>query len=184
MVKVQATPLGGVLVIEPRVHTDARGFFLESFNLRDFEQATGCAPAFVQDNHSRSTHGVLRGLHYQVGPPQAKLVRVAHGRVFDVVVDLRRGSPTLGRWTGCELSAQNHRQLWIPPGFAHGFLVLSDSADVLYKSTAYYSPQHERALAWDDPHVAIDWPLGQLRGPPLVSDRDRQAPPWQRLDLL
>lgn len=184
MLQVSATALEGVLLLAPQVHADARGFFVESFNARAFQQATGLAPAFVQDNHSHSTRGVLRGLHYQLGPPQAKLVRVAQGRVFDVVVDLRRGSPTLGRWSGCELSADNQRQLWIPPGFAHGFLVLSDRADVLYKATAYYEPRHERTLAWDDPQVGIAWPLEQLQGAPLLSARDAAAPGWAQVEPL
>ena len=183
MLRARPTGLDGVLLIEPQVHADARGFFLESFSLRDFQQATGLAPVFVQNNHSRSTHGVLRGLHYQLGPPQGKLVRVARGRIFDVAVDLRRDSPTLGRWTGSELSEENHRQLWIPPGFAHGFLVLSPVADVLYKSTAYYTPELERVLAWDDERVGISWPLGELEGLPLVSGRDATGPRWGQAEL-
>ncbi|MCC6813093.1 MAG: dTDP-4-dehydrorhamnose 3,5-epimerase, partial [Rubrivivax sp.] len=153
------TALAGVLVLEPRVFGDDRGFFMESYNRRSFAQATGLDIDFVQDNHSRSRKGVLRGLHYQLRQPQGKLVRVTHGAVFDVAVDIRRGSPTFGRWVGVELSADNHRQLWVPPGLAHGFVVLSDSADFLYKTTDYYAPEHERSIAWDDPAIGIDWPL-------------------------
>ena len=144
--------------MEPRVFGDARGFFFESFNQRAFNQATGLTLNFVQDNHSRSAQGVLRGLHYQIQQPQGKLVRVARGRVFDVAVDIRRSAPTFGRWVGVELSEENQRQLWVPPGFAHGFLVLSESADFLYKTTDYYAPEHERCIAWNDPQLAISWP--------------------------
>jgi len=161
-----------VLVIEPKVFGDARGFFFESFNARTFRDATGRDEPFVQDNHSRSARGVLRGLHYQIRQPQGKLVRVVRGAVFDVAVDLRRASPTFGRWTGVELSEDNHRQLWVPPGFAHGFVVLSESADFLYKTTEYYAPEHERCLKWDDPAVGIDWPLA---GEPLLSAKDRDG---------
>jgi len=153
------TALAGVLILEPRVFGDARGFFMESFNRRVFEQLTGAHADFVQDNHSRSAKGVLRGLHYQIRQPQGKLVRVVRGAVFDVAVDLRRSSPTFGRWVGAELTEDNHRQLWVPPGLAHGFVVLSDSADFLYKTTDYYAPEHERCIAWDDPAIGIDWPL-------------------------
>lgn len=157
--KVTPTGLPEVLLIEPRVFGDARGFFLESFNQRAFEAAVGHPVAFVQDNHSRSARGVLRGLHYQLPPhAQGKLVRVTAGRVFDVAVDMRRGSPRFGHWSGVELSAENHHQLWIPPGFAHGFLVLSDSADFLYKTTDYYAPQSEGVVRWDDPTLGILWP--------------------------
>lgn len=172
--RVQATPLAGLLVLEPEVHGDARGFFLESYNRRDFERALGRGVEFVQDNHSRSGRGVLRGLHYQLRHPQGKLVRVATGRVFDVAVDLRRGSPTFGRWYGCELSDANHRQLWIPPGFGHGFQVLSDAADFLYKTTDYYAPEDERVVNAEDRSVGIEWPLPVSRE--LLSPRDASAP--------
>ncbi len=172
---VTPTALPEVLMLEPRVFGDPRGFFLESFNARRFAEATGLRPAFVQDNHSRSSQGVLRGLHYQLRQPQGKLVRVVRGRVFDVAVDLRRSSPSFGRWAGVELSEDNHRQLWIPPGFAHGFLVLSEHADFLYKTTDYYAPEHERSLRWDDPTVGIDWPLAGLV--PTLSAKD-QAGAW------
>ncbi len=172
MVTVTATRLPEVRLIEPRVFGDARGFFLESWNQRVFDEAVGEAVRFVQDNHSRSSRGVLRGLHYQLANPQGKLVRVVAGRVFDVAVDMRRDSPRLGQWAGVELSAESPRMLWIPPGFAHGFLVLSDTADFLYKATAYYAPDDEKTLAWDDPTVAVDWPLdpGVM---PRVSAKDQ-----------
>jgi dTDP-4-dehydrorhamnose 3,5-epimerase len=173
--KVTPTALPGVLILEPKVFGDERGFFLESFNQQAFDAAVGRPVGFVQDNHSRSQRGVLRGLHYQMPPhAQGKLVRVVSGAVFDVAVDMRRTSPTFGRWAGCELSAQNQRQLWIPPGFAHGFLVLSESADFLYKTTDYYAPQAEAALRWDDPILGIDWPLSGLT--PLLSGKDAAAP--------
>lgn len=156
--KVTPTAIADVLIIEPRVFGDARGFFFESFNQRAFDEATGLSLNFVQDNHSRSAQGVLRGLHYQIQQPQGKLVRVARGRVFDVAVDLRQSSATLGQWVGVELSEDNCRQLWVPPGFAHGFVVLSESADFLYKTTEYYAPEHERCLAWNDPALDIQWP--------------------------
>jgi dTDP-4-dehydrorhamnose 3,5-epimerase len=157
--KVTPTELPGVLVLEPKVFGDARGFFMESFNQRTFDQAVGHEVKFVQDNHSRSARGVLRGLHYQLPPhAQGKLVRVTAGRVWDVAVDVRRGSATFGKWTGTELSGENHRQMWVPPGFAHGFVVLSDSADFLYKTTDYYAPQAERCVRWDDPALGITWP--------------------------
>jgi dTDP-4-dehydrorhamnose 3,5-epimerase len=174
--KAIATDLPEVMILEPRVFGDERGFFLESFNARSFEQATGLAVPFVQDNHSRSAHGVLRGLHYQIRNPQGKLVRVTSGRVFDVAVDMRRSSPRLGKWVGVELSAENKRQLWVPPGFAHGFVVLSDTADFLYKTTDYYAPEHERARAWNDPEVAIEWPLADLGVPVALSAKDAAAP--------
>ncbi len=166
------TALPGLLILEPKVFGDARGFFMESFNARAFAEATGLDVNFVQDNHSRSARGVLRGLHYQVEQAQGKLVRVTRGSVFDVAVDLRRASPTFGQWAGVELSEDNHRQLWIPPGFAHGFLVTSDSADFLYKTTDYYAPQHERSLLWNDPTVGVEWPLHLLDGEPLLSAKD------------
>lgn len=173
--KVTPTALPGVLILEPKVFGDERGFFLESFNQRAFDEAVGRPVGFVQDNHSRSARGVLRGLHYQLPPhAQGKLVRVVSGAVFDVAVDMRAGSPTFGRWAGTELSAQNQRQLWIPPGFAHGFLVLSDSADFLYKTSSYYAPQAEASVRWDDPALAIDWPLDGLT--PLLSAKDAAAP--------
>ncbi len=179
------TALAGVLVLEPRVFGDDRGFFMESYNRRSFAQATGLDIDFVQDNHSRSRKGVLRGLHYQLRQPQGKLVRVTHGAVFDVAVDIRRGSPTFGRWVGVELSADNHRQLWVPPGLAHGFVVLSDSADFLYKTTDYYAPEHERSIAWDDPAIGIDWPLA-AHGitAPLLSAKDRAGQPLSRAELV
>ena len=157
---MQATRLNisEVVLIEPRVFGDARGFFYESFNQRAFDEATGTQHTFVQDNHSRSSKGVLRGLHYQIEQAQGKLVRVVRGAVFDVAVDIRKDSPTYGQWVGATLTEDNHRQLWVPPGLAHGFLVLSESADFLYKTTDYYSPEHERCIRWDDPQLAIAWP--------------------------
>jgi dTDP-4-dehydrorhamnose 3,5-epimerase len=163
------TAIPEVLILEPKVFGDARGFFFESFNARDFAQATGLEVAFVQDNHSKSAKGVLRGLHYQIQHPQGKLVRVVEGEVLDVAVDLRRSSPTFGRWVGERLSADNHKQLWVPPGFAHGFVVLSESAEFLYKTTDYWFPEHERSLLWSDPAVGIDWPID---GPPLLAAKD------------
>lgn len=157
--KVTPTSIADVLIIEPKVFGDERGFFLESFNQRAFNAATGTDLSFVQDNHSRSAKGVLRGLHYQVGQLQGKLVRVVRGSVFDVAVDIRPGSATFGKWFGLELSEHNNRQLWVPPGLAHGFLVLSDSADFLYKTTDYYAPAQERCIAWNDPAIDIQWPL-------------------------
>jgi dTDP-4-dehydrorhamnose 3,5-epimerase len=168
--KAHPTSLPGVLVVEPVVFGDARGHFYESFNERKLEAALGRPLRFVQDNQSRSARGVLRGLHYQLPQAQGKLVRVVHGEVFDVAVDLRRASPTRGRWLGQVLSAENRRQLWIPEGFAHGFLVLSDQAELLYKVTTYYAPEHERCIRWDDPALAIAWP--PTGGPPLVSAKD------------
>ena len=179
MITVTPTRLPEVLIVEPRVFGDDRGFFTESWNQRAFAQATGVGDAFVQDNHSRSAHGVLRGMHYQIVNPQGKLVRVVSGRVFDVAVDMRASSPRLGQWAGVELSADNKRQLWVPPGFAHGFVVLSDSADFLYKTTEYYAPEHERALRWNDAHVGIEWPLAELRSAPVLSAKDAIASSWQ-----
>lgn len=168
------TAIPEVLILEPKVFGDARGFFFESFNQKAFNQATGLNPNFVQDNHSRSARGVLRGLHYQLPPhAQGKLVRVVQGAVFDVAVDIRKGSPTFGQWVGVELSEDNHRQLWIPPGFAHGFLTLTESADFLYKTTDYYAPSHERCLAWDDAAVGIKWPSAGVA--PLLSAKDLQG---------
>ena len=172
--QVITTTLAGVLILEPRVFGDARGFFMESYNRRSFAQATGLDLDFVQDNHSRSSKGVLRGLHYQLRQPQGKLVRAVRGAIFDVAVDIRRGSPTFGQWTGVELSEDNRRQLWVPAGLAHGFLVLSEAAEVLYKTTDYYAPEHERSIAWDDTAIAIDWPLAALGlAEPLLSGKDR-----------
>jgi dTDP-4-dehydrorhamnose 3,5-epimerase len=171
--KVTPTAIPDVLVIEPRVFGDARGFFFESFNQQAFNEATGLDLDFVQDNHSRSAKGVLRGLHYQLQQAQGKLVRVVRGAVFDVAVDIRKGSPTFGQWAGIELSEDNHKQFWVPAGFAHGFLVLSDSADFLYKTTDYYAPAHERCIAWDDPSIGIRWPdIGMA---PLLSAKDQQG---------
>jgi dTDP-4-dehydrorhamnose 3,5-epimerase len=167
--EVRQTALDGVLVIEPKVFGDARGFFFESFNQRQWLEKTGLVRDFVQDNHSRSVQGVLRGLHYQIRQPQGKLVRAVVGEVFDVAVDVRRHSPGFGRWIGEYLSAGNKRQLWIPEGFAHGFLVLSASAEVLYRATEYYAPEHERCIAWNDPDLAIDWPINTL---PRLSEKD------------
>ena len=178
------TALEGVLILEPAVFGDARGFFMESYNRRRFAAATGLDVDFVQDNHSRSTRGVLRGLHYQLRQPQGKLVRVTQGAVFDVAVDIRPGSPSFGRWVGVELTADNHRQLWVPPGLAHGFVVLSDSADFLYKTTDYYAPEHERCIAWDDPAIGIDWPLAAHGiDAPLLSAKDRAGLPLVQAEL-
>jgi len=176
------TPIEGLVVLEPRVFGDERGFFMESYNERRFQELTGAAPTFVQDNHSRSAQGVLRGLHYQVEQAQGKLVRVVQGAVFDVAVDLRRASPTFGRWFGVELSADNKRQLWVPPGFAHGFLVLSESADFLYKTTDYYAPQHERCVAWDDASIGVEWPLGGRE--PVLSAKDRSGTSFERAEVF
>ena len=165
-----------VVLIEPKVFGDARGFFFESFNQKAFNEATGTHHAFVQDNHSRSSRGVLRGLHYQIQQAQGKLVRVARGAVFDVAVDIRRSSPTFGQWVGAELTEDNQHQLWVPPGFAHGFVVLSESADFLYKTTDYYAPQHERSIAWNDPSIGISWPALAQGQQPLLSAKDSAAP--------
>jgi len=163
------TSLPGVVILEPKVFGDARGFFFESYSLRKLSEL-GIEATFVQDNHSRSRRGVLRGLHYQVGPAQAKLVRVVVGEVFDVAVDIRRGSPTYGKWVGVRLSAENKRQLYIPEGFAHGFCVLSDEAEFLYKVNSYYNPEGDRGIAWDDPDIGVDWPIET----PLLSERDKR----------
>lgn len=170
--KVVATEIPEVLLVEPKVFGDARGFFFESFNRQRWEAATGLKRDFVQDNHSRSARGVLRGLHYQIERPQGKLVRCVLGEVFDVAVDIRRSSPTFGRWVGAVLSAENKRQLWVPEGFAHGFLVLSEVAEFLYKTTDYYAPEHERCLAWNDPEIGVQWPCPVE---PLLSEKDRQG---------
>ena len=176
------TALPGVLIIEPKVFGDARGFFFESFNQHRFNQATGTDFHFVQDNHSRSAKGVLRGLHYQIQQPQGKLVRVARGSVFDVAVDLRQSSPHFGQWVGVELSEDNQRQLWVPPGFAHGFVVTSDSADFLYKTTDYYAPAYERCIAWNDPSIGIAWPdIGMA---PLLSTKDAQGLTLAQADVF
>lgn len=169
--KVTPTSISDVLIIEPRVFGDERGFFFESYNQQAFKTACGFDAQFVQDNHSRSAKGVLRGLHYQLEQAQGKLVRVVRGAVFDVAVDIRKTSATFGQWVGVELSEENHRQLWVPPGFAHGFLTLSESADFLYKTTDYYAPQHERCIAWNDPTLGIDWPLLGLA--PQISGKDK-----------
>lgn len=179
---IEQTDLAQLLVLTPRYFRDERGFFVESFNKRAFAEAAGSDVEFVQDNHSRSTRGVLRGLHYQLQPrAQGKLVRVVDGEIFDVAVDLRRGSPTFGRWFGTRLSAEQGNQLWIPPGFAHGFLTLSETADVLYKASDYYSPECERAIAWNDPAIAIQWPLD---GPPLLSAKDDAAGPLAQAETF
>ena len=171
--KVTPTAIAGVLILEPKVFGDERGFFMESFNQKAFDEAVGRHVEFVQDNHSRSAKGVLRGLHYQLPPhAQGKLVRVTSGRVFDVAVDVRRGSPSFGKWVGVELSAENHRQLWLPEGIAHGFIVLSDSADFLYKTTNYYTPAAERCIRWDDPALGIAWPAAAV---PTLSAKDMQG---------
>ncbi|MCY1271256.1 dTDP-4-dehydrorhamnose 3,5-epimerase [compost metagenome] len=161
-----------VLVMEPRVFADNRGFFFESFNARTFQELTGLTTTFVQDNHSRSVRGVLRGMHYQIQHAQGKLVRVIHGEVFDAVVDLRRSSPTFGKWTAVVLSAENMKQIWIPPGFAHGFLTLSETAEFLYKTTDYWHAAHERTLLWNDPEVGIEWPLSVS---PILADKDARG---------
>ncbi|MDR3631861.1 MAG: dTDP-4-dehydrorhamnose 3,5-epimerase [Desulfocapsaceae bacterium] len=170
--KVISTAIADVLVIEPKVFGDDRGFFFESFNSRDFERETGIKRDFVQDNHSKSFKNVLRGLHYQIKRPQGKLVRVVQGEVFDVAVDLRRSSKTFGRWVGVHLSAGNKRQFWIPEGFAHGFLVISETAEFLYKATDYYAPEYERSLLWNDPAIGIDWPF---HGKPILAEKDAAA---------
>lgn len=179
--QVHKTDLPEVLIIEPKVFGDDRGFFYESFNQRRFQELTGLQSEFVQDNHSRSAKNVLRGLHYQIQQPQGKLVRVVAGEVFDVAVDMRRTSKTFGKWTGVVLSAENKRQMWIPEGFAHGFLVLSESAEFMYKTTDYYAPEHERAVRWDDAEIGISWPL---QGAPLLSAKDEAALPLSRAETF
>ncbi|WP_343655936.1 dTDP-4-dehydrorhamnose 3,5-epimerase [Cupriavidus sp.] len=168
--KAIPTALPEVLILEPKVFGDDRGFFFESFQAKDFQQATGVDGHFVQDNHSRSVGNVLRGLHFQVEHPQGKLVRVVAGEIFDVAVDIRKGSPNFGKWVGVSLSAANKRQLWVPEGFAHGFVVTSEHAEVLYKTTDYWYPEHERSLAWNDPEIAVEWPI---RGEPVLSAKDQ-----------
>lgn len=176
----QAIP--DVILLEPKVFGDARGFFLESFNVRTFREVTGLDVDFVQDNHSRSAGGVLRGLHYQVEPvPQGKLIRVIAGAIFDVAVDIRKSSPTFGQWVSATLSADNKHQFWIPAGFAHGFVALGDDTEILYKTTDYYAPECDRAIAWNDPELAIDWPL---EGAPILSEKDLQARSFREADLF
>ncbi|MFK3816364.1 dTDP-4-dehydrorhamnose 3,5-epimerase [Pseudomonas sp. NPDC089407] len=175
------TKIPDVLIIEPKVFGDSRGFFFEAFNARDFKQHTGVDAHFVQDNHSRSVKGVLRGLHYQVENTQGKLVRVVQGEIRDIAVDVRKRSPTFGQWVAINLSADNRRQLWIPPGFAHGFAVMSESAEFLYKTTDYYNPSADRCIRWDDPELAIDW---QLDAPPLLSEKDKLGVPFSKAQAL
>ncbi len=179
--KATSTAIPDVKIIEPRVFADDRGFFLESFNERVWQEEAGITGPFVQDNHSRSGRNVVRGLHYQLGVAQGKLVRAAVGSIYDVAVDMRRRSPTFGKWVGVELSAENQRQLWVPIGFAHGFLVTSENAEVLYKSTDYYDPPSERCLLWNDPEVGIQWPL---QGEPQLSEKDRSAPVFTEADYF
>ena len=179
--KITSCAISDVLLLEPRIFGDDRGFFFESFNQRAFNQVTGLDLHFVQDNHSRSARNVLRGLHYQMEQPQGKLVRVTAGEVFDVAVDIRRNSPSFGKWVGELLSAANKRQLWIPPGLAHGFLVVSESADFLYKTTDYYAPEHERCIAWDDATLAVEWPLQGAE--PLLSGKDAAGKAFLQADL-
>jgi len=179
--RVLRTEIPEVLLLEPRVFGDERGFFFESYNRRTFREATGVDIEFVQDNHSRSVRNVLRGLHYQIRQPQGKLVRCVAGEVFDVAVDLRRSSPTFGRWVGFTLSAESRRMAWIPPGFAHGYLVVSETAEFLYKTTDYYAPEHERTLAWNDPALAIAWPLA---GEPILAEKDRRGVPLAQAEVF
>lgn len=180
--KVTPTAIPDVLVIEPKVFGDARGFFYESFNGKAFDEAVGRHVEFVQDNHSRSVKGVLRGLHYQIQQPQGKLVRVVRGAVFDVAVDIRKSSPTFGQWVGVALTEENHKQMWVPEGFAHGFLVVSDSADFLYKTTDYYAPVHERCIRWDDPGLGIRWP--DLGVQPTLSAKDQAGSSLEKAQLF
>lgn len=178
---VLPTDIPGVLILEPRVFGDHRGFFFESFNLRAWREKTGLNTTFVQENHSRSAQHVLRGLHYQIKQAQGKLVRVVVGEVFDVAVDLRRSSSTFGQWTGVHLSAENKRQFWIPEGFGHGFVVLSEAAEFLYHTTDYYAPEHERSIVWNDPDLAITWPIA---GEPLLSAKDAAAPSFKAAEVF
>jgi dTDP-4-dehydrorhamnose 3,5-epimerase len=180
--KATPTAIPEVIVIEPKVFGDARGFFFESFNQKAFDEAVGKHVEFVQDNHSRSAKGVLRGLHYQIQQPQGKLVRVVKGAVFDVAVDIRKSSPTFGKWVGVELSEENHKQLWVPEGFAHGFLVLSETAEFLYKTTGYYAPSHERAIIWNDSDLAIGWPA--VGSAPQLSAKDAGATPLRSAETF
>ena len=175
------TAIPEALILEPKVFGDSRGFFFESFNAKDFADATGLNVNFVQDNHSKSAKGVLRGLHYQLQQAQGKLVRVTQGKVFDVAVDIRKSSPTFGKWVGCELSDANHRQFWVPAGFAHGFVVMSESADFLYKTTDYYAPAHEKCIAWNDPSIGIQWPEGIT---PLLSAKDQQGKSLEQAEVF
>lgn len=179
--QIQATSIPDVLIVEPKVFGDERGFFFESFNQKVWEEKTGLKTTFVQDNHSRSARNVLRGLHYQIQHPQGKLVRVTAGEVFDVAVDIRRGSPTFGRWVGVTLSAENKRQLWIPEGFAHGFLVLSEVAEFLYKTTDYWAQEYERSIIWNDPDLAIEWPL---TGEPMLARKDAEGKAFCNAELF
>jgi dTDP-4-dehydrorhamnose 3,5-epimerase len=179
--KVTPTAIKEVLLLEPQVFGDDRGFFFESFNAKDFKKTTGLDLEFVQDNHSKSAKNVLRGLHFQIQHPQGKLVRVAHGEVWDVAVDVRKSSPSFGQWVGELLSADNKRQLWVPPGFAHGFVVLSDTAEFLYKTTDYYYPEHERSLRWDDQALGIDW---KIKDAPILAKKDRESPGLDGLEVF
>lgn len=179
--KVIPTKISDVIIIEPQVFGDDRGFFLESYNEKKFALSTGIQAKFVQDNHSRSAKNVLRGLHYQIKQPQGKLVRVVIGEVFDVAVDLRKNSPTFGQWVSCILSAENKKLFWVPPGFAHGFLVLSETADFLYKTTDYYAPEYERSLLWNDPELQIDWPV---QAEPILSAKDISAQPLKTAEVF
>ena len=175
------TTIPDLLIIEPKVFGDERGFFMESFNEKNFEKLTGVKTNFVQDNHSRSAKNVLRGLHYQIEQAQGKLVRVVSGEVYDVAVDIRKSSPTFGEWVGCLLTETNHRQFWVPPGFAHGFVVLSEIADFLYKTTDYYAPEHERSILWNDPSLNIDW---QVEGEPVLSAKDQAGVPLEKAEVF
>ena len=179
--EVIQTEIPDVLIIEPKVFGDERGFFLESFNEQTFREKTGVTASFVQDNHSRSAQNVLRGLHYQIQNSQGKLVRVTSGQVYDVALDIRKSSSTFGQWTGCILSETNHRQLWIPSGFAHGFVVLSETADFLYKTTDYYSPEYERSILWNDPKLDIDW---HIKGEPVLSAKDMAGVPLEKAEVF
>ena len=179
--QIQATTIPDVLIIEPKVFGDDRGFFYEKFNARRFQELTGIAPNFVQDNHSKSVKNVLRGLHYQIRQPQGKLVRVVSGEVFDVAVDIRKHSPTFGHWVGVMLSAENKRQLWIPEGFAHGFVVTSESAEFLYKTTDYWAPEFERSILWNDPEIGIKWPI---TGEPILSGKDQAGQPLKSAEVF
>jgi len=180
-VNVIASKIADVLILEPKVFGDDRGYFFENYNEKAFAEKTGVSAHFVQDNHSRSARNVLRGLHYQIRQPQAKLIRVIAGEVFDVAVDIRRSSPTFGRWASTTLSAENRRMLWVPPGFAHGFLVRSESAEVLYKTTDYWAPQHERCIAWNDPDLNIPWPLDSE---PILSSKDRMGLRFKQAEVF
>ena len=179
--KITPSEIPDVLIIEPNVFGDSRGFFFESYNEKEFMETTGLQVAFVQDNHSRSNRHVLRGLHYQIQQPQGQLVRVISGDVFDVAVDIRRSSPTFGKWVGDYLTAENKKQMWVPPGFAHGFLVLSDDAEFLYKTTDYWAPEHERCIRWNDPVLNVQWPI---TGDPLVSEKDEKGAFFQDAEVF